>query len=229
MSRLNRFRLIDDVCRVLEGAILSGKMRPGERLVVTQLADQYNVSQSTIREALLMLDQRGLVVSKPRRGTFVTLLSEEEALELCQSRALLEAFAATTGADRVNADVLAAMNDCLIAMGNCSLPKDLPELIRLDLAFHRSIIELGDSTKLIELWSSLNGQIGALILRGVEQQELDIDDVVRLHRLVIDALATGQPAVAQQALVEHYIREEADNIHHFTEIPQVVSIVADRI
>ncbi len=229
MSRLNRLRLIDDLCALLEQAILSGQMRPGERLLVTQLADEHEVSQSTIREALLMLERRGLVVSKPRHGTFVTRLSDAEALELCQARALLETFAVTSGSQRLTPQVLAVLRSTVTAMGQCTLPQDLPRMIGLDLTFHRSIIELSGSTKLIELWSSLNGQIGALMMRGVEQQALEIDDVVHLHTLVIDALQTGTPAQAQQAIVDHYIRAEAENIHYFLEIPQTVDLVAAKV
>lgn len=229
MASLNRLRLIDDLCQLLETAILSGKMRPGERLLVTQLATEHEVSQSTIREALLMLESRGLVVSKPRHGTFVTRLSDTEAIELCQTRALLETFAVTQGHLQIDDMLLQRLRTAVAAMGQCTLPQDLPRLIQLDLTFHRAIIGLSNSTKLIDLWSSLNGQIGALMLRGMEQQALDISDVVRLHILVIDALASGTPAQAQQAIVDHYIRDEAENIHYFLEIPQTVDLVTAKI
>lgn len=229
MASLNRLRLIDDLCQLLETDILSGKMRPGERLLVTQLATEHEVSQSTIREALLMLESRGLVVSKPRRGTFVARLSDTEATELCQARALLETFAVTNGHERINEQLLTKLRAAVAAMGECTLPRDLPQLIKLDLTFHQAIIELSSSTKLIDLWASHNGQIGALMLRGMEQQALDISDVVRLHTLVVDALANGTPAQAQQAIVDHYIRNEAENIHYFLEIPQAVDFVAAKI
>src|SRR5262245_34001185 len=78
-----RARIVDDVYRSLEEAILSGRMRPGERLVESKIADHLGVSRTTVREALLMLERQGYVVSKPRRGTFVTRLAREDALDLC--------------------------------------------------------------------------------------------------------------------------------------------------
>src|ERR671929_1753007 len=89
----SRLRLVDEVCRSLEEAILSARIRPGERLVETAIADQLGVSRTTIREAFLMLQQRGLIQSTPRGGTFVTRLSREDALDLGYTRALLEGFA----------------------------------------------------------------------------------------------------------------------------------------
>src|SRR5207248_6083930 len=102
----SRARLVDDVYRSLEEAILSGRMRPGERLVESWIAAHLEVSRTTVREALLMLERQGYVVSKPRRGTFVTRLAREEALDLCYNRALLESFAVRSGYARIGNRVI---------------------------------------------------------------------------------------------------------------------------
>ena len=90
-------RLVDEVVRRIASTILAGDLRPGDRLTVVPLAQEFGVSQSTMREALLMLGQRGLVSTNPRHGTFVTRLSEQEAVDLCRMRALLEAYTITIG------------------------------------------------------------------------------------------------------------------------------------
>ncbi len=82
-------RLVDDVADSLEDAILAGRMKPGERLTEMRLCDELAVSRTTLREALLILQQRGLVRSEPRRGTFVTRLSRDESLDLCRARSLV--------------------------------------------------------------------------------------------------------------------------------------------
>src|ERR687887_1142702 len=102
----SRARLVDDVYRSLEEAILSGRMRPGERLVESWIAEYLKVSRTTVREALLMLERQGYVVSKPRRGTFVARLAREDALDLCYNRALLESFAVGAGYQRIDDGVL---------------------------------------------------------------------------------------------------------------------------
>jgi len=61
----SRLRLVDDVHHSLQDAILSGRMRPGERLVEMWISEQLGVSRTTVREALLMLEHDGLVVSTP--------------------------------------------------------------------------------------------------------------------------------------------------------------------
>ena len=203
----SRARLVDDVYRSLEEAILSGRMRPGDRLVETWIADQLEVSRTTVREALLMLERQGFVVSEPRRGTFVTRLADEDALDLCYNRALLESFAVRTGFARIDKHMLGSMEACIEQMRSCRIPDDVPRLIQIDQAFHRPLVDAAGSQRLTELWASLNGQIGALFLRGIERQQADIDDVVAFHQQVLDAIRSADPETAQQSIIDHYVRQ----------------------
>ena len=208
----SRLRLVDSVCQSLEEAILSARIRPGERLVETAIADQLGVSRTTIREAFLMLQQRGLIQSTPRGGTFVTRLSREDALDLGYTRALLEGFALTAGQARIDREALARLESSLGEMACCRLPVDFPRLVQIDLAFHGEIVGWGHSARTLELWSSLNGQLGALYIRGVEEQHLTVEGLVSMHRRLLAAICSGDVAAARQALIAHYVREgESDS------------------
>jgi DNA-binding GntR family transcriptional regulator len=202
----SRSRLVDDVYRSLEEAILSGRMRPGDRLVETWIAEQLNVSRTTVREALLMLERGGYAVSNPRRGMCVTRLAPEDSLDLRTMRALLESFAVSAGYARIDQALLDNLEHLYQLMRACRLPDDVPTLIQIDLAFHRPLADLAGSSRLVELWSSMNGQMGALILSSIERQHAGIADVAALHQRLIDALRSGDRAIAQAAVIEHYVR-----------------------
>ena len=103
-------------------------------------------------------------------------------------------------------NTLDGLRQQVAAMGQCVLPNDLPQLIQCDLAFHRMIAELGGSATLLEVWSNLNGRIGALILRSLEEKKLNVEDVVRYHTEVVNALATRDPEQGRRAIIRHYIR-----------------------
>jgi DNA-binding GntR family transcriptional regulator len=169
-----------------------------------------------------MLERQGYVVSQPRRGTFVTRLAREEALDLCYNRALLESFAVRTGYGRIDATVLGEIRACVDQMRACRLPDDLPQLIQIDLAFHRSLIEASGSRRLVALWSSLNGQIGALVLRSLEEQQASIEHVVAFHQQLLDAVASGDPQRAQRAVLDHYVRVEERDAVRTEHIHQIV-------
>ena len=203
-------RLVDEVVRSLSSTILAGDLRPGDRLTVIPLAQEFGVSQSTMREALLMLEQRGLVKTNPRRGAFVTRLSEQEAVELCRMRALLEAYALTIAGRDIAESTLDALRRQVAAMDLCILPRDLPQLIQYDLAFHQLIAALGRSETLLDIWSKLSGRIGALILRSMEEKQLNREVLVRYHAEVVTALATRDGEIGRRAIIQHYIRGQHD-------------------
>lgn len=222
-------RLIDEVVRSLSNTILSGDLRPGDRLTVVPISQEYGVSQSTTREALLMLEQRGLVRSTPRRGVFVTRLSAEEAVELCRMRALLEAYTITLGGQQIAETTLEALRQQVAVMRRCVLPKDLPQVIQCDLAFHRLIAALGQSETLLEVWSKLSGRIGALMLRSIEEKQLDLADLVRYHDQVIDALATRNVEISRRAIIQHYIRGQVDEVEQTGALIAVADAVVDTV
>lgn len=206
LRKPTRNRLVDDVARSLEEAILSGEAAPGTRLVEEAIARQLSVSRTTVREALLMLERNGLVVSRPRRGTFVTRISREDALDIGYARALLEAYAVTVGYERITPAVLAAMEADIAEMATCRLPHELPRLLRIDLVFHRRLLECAQMPRLMELWSSLDSQIGALYIRAVEQYDRSIEYLVDFHHQMLAALRSGDPSVARLGVIDHYIR-----------------------
>src|SRR3712207_3144547 len=148
-----RLRLVDDVASSLEDAILAGRVRPGERLIETRVCAELGVSRTTLREALLMLERRGLVRGEPRRGTFVTRLSRDEARDLCLVRALLEAYAVGTGYARLDEATFARLDALVAEMATCRLPEETPRLIRLDRDFHGLLVRVADSARVRELWA----------------------------------------------------------------------------
>jgi DNA-binding GntR family transcriptional regulator len=206
LTAASRHRLVDEVSHAIEEAILAGHMRPGERLVEAAIAERLGVSRTTVREALLMLERQGLIVSRPRRGTFVTRLSREDALDMGFTRALLEGFAVSAGFERIDDGVIRHMEQLLAAMGACRLPADIPRLMQIDVDFHRPLVEAARSPRLLELWSGLNGQIRALYLTTLESQQVRIEEIVAFHQLLIDAVRSGDPALAQRTVFQHYVR-----------------------
>lgn len=173
----------------------------------TAIAEQLQVSRTTVREAFLMLERQGLVASEPRRGTFVTRLSRADALDLGYTRALLEAFAVTVGYARLDDSLVQELEALLAEMGTCDIPTEFPRLVTIDLDFHARLVELAEMPRLFELWSSLNGQIGALYIRGVEEMHLQTDDLVTLHRNLLNAIRSGSDH-GQLAIIQHYVRED---------------------
>lgn len=229
LRRPSRRRLVDDVSRSIEEAILSGDARPGERLIEATISNDLGVSRSTVREALLMLERRGLVVNRPRRGTFVTRLSTDEATDIRVARALLEGFAVRAGHARIDDSLVAELADVLDEMRGCDLPKELSRAVRLDLTFHRRLMERVGSPRLVELWASLNGQIGALMLQTVERKRAGRADLVALHEELLDAIRTREPQTIEAAVIDHYIGPGQTDGQAIPALVEVLTSVSERI
>jgi DNA-binding GntR family transcriptional regulator len=228
LRRPSRLRIVDDVYQSLEEAILTGQVPPGARLVETAIAEQLDVSRTTVREAFLMLKRQGLVASEPRRGTFVTRLSREDALDLGYTRALLEAFAVTVGYARLDDQLVQELDALLAEMGTCDLPREFPQLVKLDLAFHAKLVQLAGMPRLFDVWSRLNGRIGALYIRGVEEMHLQTDDLVTLHRNLLDVIRSG-PDHGQLAIIQHYVREDGSKSTPGKAAQNLLNVVSQRL
>ncbi|CAA9562239.1 MAG: hypothetical protein AVDCRST_MAG33-1735 [uncultured Thermomicrobiales bacterium] len=218
----SRLRLVDDVAQALEDAILSGSVRPGDRLIETRLCDELGVSRTTLREALLTLQRRGLVRSEPRRGTFVHRLSRQESMDLRRARSVLEGFVVSTGHISLTEADFADMQGLIDAMALCELPRDVASIIRLDLGFHGTIMRAVSSPVMYELWESLNGRMSALILSSIERRHAATPDFAEFHQVLLDALRTGRTATATDAVVAHYIGLTPDDTESLAEITQAI-------
>lgn len=228
LRRPSRLRLVDGVVHSLEDGILAGRMRPGERLIETKLCEELDVSRTTLREALLMLERRGLVRSEPRRGTFVTRLSREESMDLCATRAILEAYAVIAGFDHFDDAVFARLDALLDDLATCNLPDDTPRVIQIDRAFHRILVDGCDSRRIRELWSSLDGEMSALILSSIEHYHAGIGDLVAFHRVLLDAIRSGDPDVAREAVIVHYVGKDGQRQNSLTELGALIETMARR-
>jgi DNA-binding GntR family transcriptional regulator len=88
---------------ILRDRILRGELHPRQRLVETELAENLKSNRARIRRALARLEHDGLVAIEPYRGAYVRMVSEEEAVEIFETRAVLEPYLVRRTAARANA------------------------------------------------------------------------------------------------------------------------------
>jgi len=107
--------LRDQVLEIVRSAILDFRYKPGQRLIERELIEQIGVSRTTIREVLRELDAEGLVTTIPQRGAIVVVPTAEEAADLYDVRASLEALAARRFVERASEQQFAALGDAVAA------------------------------------------------------------------------------------------------------------------
>jgi DNA-binding GntR family transcriptional regulator len=128
------------IYRALRERILSNDIRPGTRLVMRDVANQYRASDIPVREALRMLERDGLVETAPYRGARVTTLTAKEVKETYFIRSHLESIATGLAAERITDSELTQLDRLMAEMRAAVDAQDGPRFSDLNHEFHHTIV-----------------------------------------------------------------------------------------
>ncbi|PJE27956.1 transcriptional regulator, GntR family [Pseudooceanicola antarcticus] len=169
----------------LRAAIVSGRLRPGEPLIETALAQQMNVSRAPIREAIQILENDGLVETIAYKGKRVKPLTAREVEEIYSLREAFEVMAVRRIIERgTSVAPLRAQCDAMLAAAKAD---DLEALVAADEAFHHTLIQIADHELLLASWKNLYLRIHQIMaLRNRERPKLQ--EVAGNHPPIVDAL-----------------------------------------
>jgi DNA-binding GntR family transcriptional regulator len=180
--------------------IVSGRWKPGERIVERRIATELQVSQTPVREALRELETLRLIESAPNKGVRVRDLTAADLEEIYPVRAGLEQIAAELAADRLARDT-SALEPEVSALYAADLASDGEAQVRHTVAFHRELVRASGNSVLLHTWESLGIEIWtALSIRwlGTRQQSYAEE-----HEAVVAAFRQRDPRVG--ALVKDHV------------------------
>lgn len=192
--------LAEKAFETLHTAIITGRLRPGTRLPIEELATLLEMSPMPIREAVRRLDAAGLVENIPHRGARVTELSVRDLSEAYEARLALEVLAVRRAAQRFTAERATEARRCLAVLDAYG-DEVSAAASEAHTRFHFALYEAADSTWLMRL-----------ILPVWETSErycLEVPDVRRLaqraseHEEILAACETGDADRAAAALQRH--------------------------
>ena len=203
----NRF----SVASQLEERILTGKIKPGERLPEMTLARELGVSQAGIREALQELESLGLVVKHPNRGSFVIEIDAIRLQHIFQVRRELEPLACSLLAGHLEPQALDSLQKRLAEMKEASERNDYPAYLDADLRFHRTIWA-SQPNRLLErsLCTACLPLFAYDRIRRYSARYENFPRAIRQHQLILDTILMGDAAkVARivRRLVDRWFRE----------------------
>ena len=201
---------------VIRKEILSGHLAPGMKLIESELATRLGVSRNPIREAIGRLEQLGLVVSIPNRGTFVVQPNAEQARDMFLLRAYLELLALRLAFADWKPERFAPLPHVV---------DEMRELVRtaahldgepwgsfslLDTEFHTRLVRASGSAALLRAWeTAAPTDIIFLYDRtrtgAVSSNAAELEAMVARHEALLHALQSGDAHVAQAQLRMHFI------------------------
>lgn len=202
--------LADQAYRRISEAMLSGRLAPGSRLVMDDLAAELSISRTPVRDALYRLEREGLLQGAGRRGGFVVRsLSPGDIKDLYDAREAVEVFAAQRVAEldgypRAHDHISCAVDRA--EMIDLSQPADAFAANRL---VHRAVVEATGNTMLIDLFDAVWTRARALqVYSSYFQSQLVHQPIRHVHQPMLDALGQG-PTHAAEVMRKH-IREGLD-------------------
>ncbi|NNG20355.1 GntR family transcriptional regulator [Naumannella sp. ID2617S] len=188
------------IAGLLREAVATGQYGPGQQVSEKALAERLGVSRGPLREAMQRLTQEGLLVSHRNRGLFVMELDEATVKDIYLARDAVEraAVAHMIGQGRgAEASMLGPMVERM-----ASLEADDPQVSDADMEYHKVLVGLSGSPRLIRMHNTLVTQL-RLCLNLMQPTYDSVDHRVGEHGDIKEAIVTGDAALADRLLVEH--------------------------
>lgn len=195
--------LSDQVYAVLRRAIVEGKIAPGERIVESRIARRLGVSQAPVRDAVKRLVHQGIVSHVPRRGNYLTEVSEEDAEQARQVRTAVEQLAAQLTGTRLTKDDVAELSDVVEQLRVAAAANDVAKFRELDITFHRRVCELSGNKYLVQIWSIMEPVMRGLRAVSDPLFEGDWSAMADEHGRLLEALRAGDPDKASALFAAH--------------------------
>ena len=225
---LSRTNLSQQVADHLEEVIFSSPTsRISEKLPSEmKLAKQYNVSRPIIREAMKLLQERGLITLKNGSGSYITRPETDTVMnavsrimqadkisaeELTQMRGILELSSIDLAVQKITDKQLQEMKEIIATFSDTTLP--LKKRVSLDEAFHIAIAKASGNNLMVMFITVLTSLLRDYMGKGVLMDGGIVDGIKR-HQEIFSALENRDPKAAHQAMVDH-LRVSSENVKAF--------------
>ncbi|MEC7816197.1 MAG: GntR family transcriptional regulator [Pseudomonadota bacterium] len=200
MKRSNTQKLRD----ALEDDILNGRLLPGAKLNHTELAAEYGVSRTPIREAVQQLAASGLVVVRPKKGTFVARIGFDQLIEMFEVMAELEGMCGRLAARRIEPAQLSQLKQALERCESPEVMADPDDYYYENEVFHNCIYDASHNQYLATEARQLKQRLKPY--RRLQLQARNrLSNSVAEHRRIYEAIEKGLEAEAERCLKEHVL------------------------
>jgi DNA-binding GntR family transcriptional regulator len=200
--------IVDHTVKSLEDMIIKGKLKPGQKIKEQEVSGRLGISRPPLREAFKILEAEGLIRREPRRGVFVSELTDTDVWEIYTLKLALYSLAVTLAADRVKEADIEKLEKIVVQMEKIVLSKGDPDIIRyedLNNLFHDAIANVAAHGRLKKIQQSINNQIKRMAFRSfADRKHLEVSS--KYHRKILEAIKARDKKVAEKLTREHILR-----------------------
>ena len=199
--------LRDVVFKTLRKGILTGELKPGERLMEIHLANRLGVSRTPIREAIRKLELEGLVTMVPRRGAEVANITEKNLKDALEVRQALESLAIELACERITEENKEELRQKRDQVETAVRTGDTGAIASADVAFHDAIVEFSGNMRLIQLVGNLGEQMYRYRFEYIKDVSKH-SQIMSEHRIMFDSIMENDRAKAARIVKVHINNQE---------------------
>jgi len=194
--------LVDRVYEKLEDGILSQKYRKGEALIEMNISADLGVSRTPVREAIRMLEQKGLVETHPHKGAVVVGISRKDMEDIYAIRMYVEGLAAKWAAKNITEAQMQALTEIVDLQEFYQIKNSSEKINELDSRFHAQIFQYSGSRTLQHILSELHHMIQWFRELSIKT-EGRAEKAINEHREILSALEARDQDLAERLTVGH--------------------------
>lgn len=201
-------KLVEQVHKAILAEIAEGKLRPGERIIQEQIAQELGVSRQPVQQALVLLKNQGVLRDAPGRGLLVAPLDPQFVRQMYEMRSVIEGLAFRKAAEHFT-DTAKTHGEQLLAAGRQAVLKgSVADMIAADMAFHTFIYELAGNPligpAMETQWVNAQRVMGSVLLSADKPR-----DIWDEHEALFQLVARGDGLRAELAARKH-LEDAAD-------------------
>ena len=198
--------LVDLAKHHIQSWIIKGEYQPGQRLKEEEISDRLDISRPPIREAFKSLEAEGLVVRKPRRGVFVTEMTDKDIWEVYTLKATLYETAMGLAIDSITEDHMMELESIVTKMESCvhNEPFDLIRYQEFHQEFHDKIMLISGNDRLKKFSNHIHLQVCRFSYKSL-QNNSHRNSSIRYHRRIINAIKEKDKALACKLMKDHVL------------------------
>ena len=220
-TRIHSPSLVQLAAEAIRKMVLSGELAPGERLIEERLTEELGISRPPLREALRLLQQEGLIETRPRRGSVVTTMTDRDVFEILTLRSAYERLAVELGVPVQDPKRLEVCRQALRRMEQFAAVEDRGALVEAAYEFHASIVALAGHRRLDESYAAVQRQVLLCMARNLYTREHEYEDLpthVGRHRHLLEVIEAGDPEAVLAELAVHgersFLKRGGPSLNH---------------
>lgn len=199
--------LKDLAYRKIKNQLVAGYLQQDKIYSAQHFAEQFGISRTPAREALLQLTSEGFLICLGVRGFKIKEFSEKEIRDVFETRQVIEAYVVDRAAGELSSEDVKKLKDSLKAMAGNAERQDVAGFMEADKEFHLALVRRINNQHLGSIMEDVRDYLSIFGLKALSY-EGRAQDVLREHKSILDALCQGNRKMAVESMRHHLTKTE---------------------